>query len=605
MDVSFVCPDCQSKLKFDAASYPPGTEVDCPNCRANLTIPRPNIGPGVTIGGFELKKLLGKGGMGEVYLARQLSMDRDVAVKILPSSFSLKEENIRRFRQEVAMAAKLKHANIVRALEAGEDAGVHFLAMDLVEGEGIHQRLEKRGPFSEADARKLLEKLVRALDHIWTRHEMVHRDIKPANIMLDEEDEPMLMDLGLGKVVGEEHGVTVSSALMGTPNYMSPEQVMGEKNLDFRTDMYCLGVTLYHLLTDRVPFRGKNVMDVLHKQTTESLPDVREVRPEISEAMAEMIERMTAKRPDDRYSSWSELLTDLESVEGESETGLPVARQVAQPGDDSETAESKTGPNRRLLAIAGLAVVLGLGLWLVSTMMKHRDSAIAPVVDEGLLGWWNFEEGHGTKLADTSGHDHPTVFDGRSVDDIWVADAPPVAHAGKGSLRFQQRNQLVQISFDPPRPIEQQVTVCGWVKIYPVTTTEGLLRSVVRGGRPSKRKGRYGGQARIRLSIIGHFELESESGIISTLPMQPANVPREQWYHILGCYDGEAMRVFMNGNEVTRKQWGSKVDFDLEHISLGHIGGVPARSDFAFDDVRIYNRALTLEEIKLLAAKTK
>ena len=237
MDVSFVCPDCQSKLVFDAASYPPGTAIDCPNCSSNISIPRPNIGPGVTIGGFELKQLLGKGGMGEVYLATQRSMHRDVALKILPSQFAMQGEAVDRFLQEVKMAARLNHPNIVRAYEAGEDHGVYFLAMDYVAGMGIDERLRASGAMPETEVRVIAEKLGRTLDQIWEKHRMIHRDIKPANIMLNEYGEPLLMDMGLSKALDDADGLTVSTAIMGSPNYMSPEQAEGATGLDFRTDM--------------------------------------------------------------------------------------------------------------------------------------------------------------------------------------------------------------------------------------------------------------------------------------------------------------------------------------------------------------------------------
>lgn len=303
MDVSFVCPDCQSKLKFDAASYPPGAQIDCPNCSSNVSIPRPNIGPGVTIGGFELKKLLGKGGMGEVYLATQRSMHRDVALKILPGHFAMQEGAVDRFLQEVKMAARLKHPNIVRAYEAGEDHGVYFLAMDFVEGTAIDDRLKNDGAMSETEVRVIAEKLGRALDQIWTKHKMIHRDIKPANIMLDEYGEPLLMDMGLSKALEDEDGLTMSSAIMGSPNYMSPEQSIGAERVDFRTDMYSLGATFYHMLTGKVPFKGKSVMEVLRKQATQQLVDPREHNPDISEGMVRIIERMMAKKAEQRYAT--------------------------------------------------------------------------------------------------------------------------------------------------------------------------------------------------------------------------------------------------------------------------------------------------------------
>lgn len=374
-------------------AFPAGAELPCPFCNGNIVVPRALVGPGVTVGGFKLEKLLGKGGMGEVYLATQLSMHRQVALKILPASFALHKENVERFLQEVKMAARLKHPNIVRAYEAGEDNGVYYLAMDFVEGTAIDECLREKGAMPERGVRLIAEKLGRALEQIWEKHRMIHRDIKPANIMLDEYGEPLLMDMGLSKALDDGEGLTVSNTIMGSPNYMSPEQCDGAADLDFRTDMYSLGATFYHMLTGRVPFNGNSAMDVLRKQATEALPDPRNHNPDISEGFVRIIERMMAKRAKDRYPSWQDFLKELESLvfgaeqvaseppsvvdtEERMDSAHPPADEYAELG---EPLAAESGRSKKLVFIsvsAALVVLIIVGIFLATR--QGNDAPLAP-----------------------------------------------------------------------------------------------------------------------------------------------------------------------------------------------------------------------------------
>ena len=470
MDVSFVCPDCQSKLKFDAASYPPGTEIDCPNCSSNISIPRPNIGPGTTIGGFELKKLLGKGGMGEVYLATQRSMHRDVALKILPSQFAMQEGAVDRFLQEVRMAARLNHPNIVRAYEAGEDHGVYFLAMDFVAGTSIDDRLRDSGAMPEAEVRVIAEKLGRALDQIWEKHRMIHRDIKPANIMLDEYGEPLLMDMGLSKALDDADGLTVSKSIMGSPNYMSPEQSEGAVGLDFRTDMYSLVATFYHMLTGKVPFKGKSVMEILRKQATEQLPDPRTHNPDISDGMVRIIERMMAKRAEDRYPSWHDFLKDLESLvfgagpASEMEPGESVMIRAEDLLDEEATEQPSGGSQSRKPLFIGIGAAAA-ALIAISVIFINRPGADAPtpqspkepVVETGPSPTeiltspdWEWTEPENLKNLNSSDYDaYPTLSaDGLIL--IFASDRPGAS--GKHDL-WEASRDSIDSPFEDPKPL--------------------------------------------------------------------------------------------------------------------------------------------------------
>jgi len=287
----------------------------CPHCQATIEVPRARIGPGTTIGGFRILKLIGAGGMGEVYLARQLSLDRDVALKIFPPQLVADKERVARFLQEVRLLARLEHPNIVTAHEAGEDDGVLFMAMAYVNGEPLDALILREGFVPESRALAIVKKVAEALAYAWNEHKLLHRDIKPSNILLDARGEPKLADLGLSRRADLQSGDTTEEEILGTPNYMSPEQVEGRQEIDCRSDMYSLGATLYHMLTGRLPFHANTVNETLQKQLTETLPDPRIFQPNISEACVHLLEIMLAKDPDQRHPTWEALIADIERVQ--------------------------------------------------------------------------------------------------------------------------------------------------------------------------------------------------------------------------------------------------------------------------------------------------
>jgi len=185
--ITFDCPKCESSLEIEASAA--GSQIQCPQCNTPVTVPRKGVEPGTTIGGFQVAKLLGEGGMGQVFLARQLSTDRNVALKILPPEFTVREHFVERFRNEVRMAARLDHTNIVTVYEAGEDESIHYMAMAYVKGESLSEKLAREGAMPEKQALDMVRKLAGALAYAWDRHRVLHRDIKPSNIMIDQDGE--------------------------------------------------------------------------------------------------------------------------------------------------------------------------------------------------------------------------------------------------------------------------------------------------------------------------------------------------------------------------------------------------------------------------------
>ena len=309
---SFECPVCEGRLEADASAS--GTQAGCPQCGNLVAIPAGRVDVGTTLAGFRLERRLGKGGMGEVYLARQLSVDRQVAVKILPPGFAADQRAVQRFLQEGKLAAKLDHRHIVTVHEAGEDSGNYYLAMAYVEGESLDQRLTRAGALPEAEALTIVRAVADALAYAWGTCRILHRDIKPANIMVDLRGRVFLMDLGLAKSLGDGEGMTLSGSILGTPHYMSPEQAQGRAELGVPSDIYSLGATLYHLVTGTAPFCGDSAVEVLHQHVYDPLPPPSERNPQVSKACGRLIEAMMAKEPADRHGDWQDLLADIDRL---------------------------------------------------------------------------------------------------------------------------------------------------------------------------------------------------------------------------------------------------------------------------------------------------
>ncbi len=393
MLITFACPEC--KAEQETASTAAGTQVLCPQCSKTLTVPRKGPGPGVTIGQFRIQKLLGKGGMGEVYLARQTSMGRDVALKILPASLRGQKARVQRFFKEVQLLARLDHPNIVMAHETGEDDGILYLAMSYIPGDSLEQSLQRNGPMAETDALKLIDKLAGALDYAWREHRLLHRDIKPANILLASSGEAKLTDFGLAKCLDDATELTMSGDIIGSPNYMSPEQIDNCLDLDCRSDIYSLGTTLYHLLTGKLPFAGSSLMETLKKQVSESLPDPRIERPEISEACIILLEIMLAKNRNDRHADYAALRADIARVLA----GERPTKDALHPGESvllrligeraprrpqpapielkTQTSGKSNGQAIKWAAGALLGIFVGIGLTLLARGSWRTSPAAA------------------------------------------------------------------------------------------------------------------------------------------------------------------------------------------------------------------------------------
>jgi CHASE2 domain-containing sensor protein/predicted Ser/Thr protein kinase len=264
------------------------------------------IGPGDTLGDYRVDELLARGGMGVVYRATQVSLDRKVALKVIIPELADDVNYRARFKREALAAASIDHPNVVPVYEAGEEGGLVFLAMRFIDGVDLRTLLKKEGPLPPARAAAIIAQVSAALSAAHARG-LVHRDVKPANVLIDQSagDHAYLTDFGLTRRTGSGSEMTQEGTMMGTLDYIPPEQINGQ-DVDARADVYALGCVLYELVTGRVPFERDSEVAKLFAHVSSEPPSAREHRPELSEQVDEVIRRAMAKRPQDRYPSAEE-----------------------------------------------------------------------------------------------------------------------------------------------------------------------------------------------------------------------------------------------------------------------------------------------------------
>jgi serine/threonine-protein kinase len=330
------------------------------------------------IPGYTIIDKLGKGSMGVVFKAKQISVNRIVAIKVLLDSLAQNKEFIRRFEREAQIAAKLSHNNIVNAIDAGEAGGRFFFVMEYVEGPTIKDYIDKHKVFEEKEAVRIAMAVAEALKHANQRG-LIHRDIKPENVILTKDGGVKLADLGLARLTGDEKwGLAEAGLAIGTPYYISPEQVRGQTDIDIRADIYSLGATLYHMITGSVPYGGETPKEVMQKHND---PRVELVPPDhvnanISSGMGMVIETMLAKNREHRYSNPDDLILDFKCLlQGDSPMiagqNLQSLEALAQGEADEFAPEAVSEDqmvevagyvNSRNQIIAAMAVILALSI---------------------------------------------------------------------------------------------------------------------------------------------------------------------------------------------------------------------------------------------------
>ena len=266
------------------------------------------------IPGFQVIEKIGAGAMATVFKAKQLSLDRIVAIKVLPRHLSHNPEFVGRFYKEGQAAAKLNHNNIVQAIDVGEASGYHYFVMEYVEGESIHEQMASGKKYTEKEALEILLQVCQALAHAHERG-LIHRDIKPKNIIITPDGVVKLADLGLAREIADMRAAeSEAGRAYGTPYYIAPEQIRGERDIDARIDIYSLGATAYHMVVGRVPFEGPNPSAIMHKHLKQDPVPPDHINNKLSAGMAEVIEMMMVKDREGRYQNAKDVLVDLECI---------------------------------------------------------------------------------------------------------------------------------------------------------------------------------------------------------------------------------------------------------------------------------------------------
>jgi eukaryotic-like serine/threonine-protein kinase len=299
---------------------------------------------GRTVGDFRVLRRLGQGGMGQVYLAEQVSLKRKVALKILRPDLAGNPTNLQRFKFEAEAVARATHANIVQVYFVGEADGVPYMALEYVEGKNLREYLAKKGPPDLLLALSIMRQVASALQRAGELG-MVHRDVKPENILLTRKGEVKVADFGLSRCLagdGPALNLTQSGVTMGTPLYMSPEQVEG-KPVDPRSDVYAFGVTCYHMLAGQPPFRGENAFEVALQHVRDEPAPLAALRPDLPPALCAVVHKMMAKAPEARYQTGRELLRDVVRVR-EGLSGAAAALSPTATGATVATAALAPAP---------------------------------------------------------------------------------------------------------------------------------------------------------------------------------------------------------------------------------------------------------------------
>ncbi len=336
-------------------------------------------GEELSLGAYVLMERIGEGGMGQVFKARHATLDRVVALKILRKDLTARADLVKRFHREIRLVASLAHANIVLAFDADQANGSHFLAMEYVDGIDLHRLVQARGPLPVRDACDFIRQAALGLQHAHERG-LVHRDVKPSNLLRTNQGNVVkVLDLGLARLQESEEAessshldlpainraqsmLTQAGRVMGTPDYISPEQARNSHTVDGRADLYSLGCTFYFLLVGRAPFAGTSFVEKLFKHQTKTAPAVEALRPEVPAAVGSIVRRLMAKKPGDRYPSAAHLAAALAARDGPPRTSTRGGRRTAVAAVPVVAADAEVRLGRRRFRPATALALLVAGL---------------------------------------------------------------------------------------------------------------------------------------------------------------------------------------------------------------------------------------------------
>ena len=373
------CSKCQKV--FEAEKADGISTVKCPVCGGEQEFPQTVPGPGVVVGDFLIEKLLSRGGMGEVFLAKQISLDRPVALKVLQQKHLDDKEYVDSLFKEARAAAKLSHPNIVQAYAVGEENGIFYFAMEYIRGETFKQILKKENTIEFTRAATVIRDIARAIGAAWREQKLVHQDIKPDNIMLDANGFAKLSDLGLAKVAtGVPDESDDDDKVLGTPQYISPEQLTGVPT-DVRSDIYSLGATFYHFVTGRFPYVAKTGDEIARMHIESKLQPPKEVNPKLPDALNRIIVKMMEKDINKRYQSAEALIDDLDAYLRSAPTAAVAKKSSSAPAPKPVSVKPVPKP-----AVPKKAAVPKLSVPGNAPVRPAQPAAVPPLDEQPAVG---------------------------------------------------------------------------------------------------------------------------------------------------------------------------------------------------------------------------
>ena len=371
MIVPYSCPNCNNDLQVEVKGLKRKV-ITCPSCEQETQLPDDlGIGPGVIIGdGYKLEKKIGDSHLGEIYIAVKTNDGQNVRIEILSGSVTSDEESVTRFLNEIELLRSLKHKNLLSYIEAGQDNETYFLVTAHEPGMGLEEKLRKDGPAEEKSALNYLISIAEVLKYTWEDgdRKLLHRDIKPQNIYITKDNEAKLTGFGIAKSSdGQALGLTGVGFTIGTPEYMSPEQIKASEDLDFRSDLYALGIVMYETLVGELPFIDDAPILLMQKHMDEIPVPVHERNPKISKQCSNLIDKMLAKERDDRHGSWDELINEATEIVN-TEIKVPE-KPVSSPRSGPEINKSKPAASSNNQPIAIIIAIVG-GIILILIVLK-------------------------------------------------------------------------------------------------------------------------------------------------------------------------------------------------------------------------------------------
>ncbi len=313
----------------------------------------------VLSGRYELEELIGAGGMSSVYRAHDQLLDRKVALKVLHQQYTGDEEYVERFRREARSVATLSHPNIVTVIDRGEHGDRQFIVFEYVEGENLKRLIERRGPAPVSTALELAMQIARGLSFAHQQG-LIHRDVKPQNVLMNGDGQAKVTDFGIARSLDVKHGMTQTGTVLGTSDYIAPEQAQGQR-VDEHTDVYSLGVVLYEMLLNEVPFPGENFVAVAMRHINEEPPSIRDKRPDVPVRVEAAVHRAMAKDPEARFQTMAEFCAELEAclAEEQGTQGTQVIAPAPPPRRPARARRRGMSPWPLILVLLALIAIGG------------------------------------------------------------------------------------------------------------------------------------------------------------------------------------------------------------------------------------------------------